>query len=244
MERVKIDSLQRAATLYPYVKGKRFYGVYPDYFLMDMPFGRDPYYHCLLGRKHMSEAMMTMDESIKPYAVCKECWDLMIRNFEEKCIVCGDYLEELRLDYQVQYPRDYRYRMHDGKCINAFASLVARTLGYDTGFLEGYPIPNAKLPYSWVLDSEANNSRTPIEMMGHLDYYPDVCCVSEPDIVCVCDYAKGTDTRVSQWDYPMDNQPPIIVKECGRSELPEPRPRMLPEPKIRMLPGPKSLKGF
>jgi hypothetical protein len=79
-----------------------------------------------------------------PRAMCPECYAAWIREVTEQCPVCGDYLENWRVNNQRHQPHEVSFRLHDGRCLDYFSLLSGKALGQRVGIIDeacayGYP---------------------------------------------------------------------------------------------------------
>lgn len=138
--------LTRLSAMVPFVQGRALQQLYPAQFMQNWPYHQVRPGCCInpvCGRQMFHEEMFPADKNT-PRAMCPECYSEWTSAVTEQCPVCGDYLENWRVDSQTHQPHEVTFRLHDGTCLDYFSLLSGKALGQSAGIIDeacayGYP---------------------------------------------------------------------------------------------------------
>ncbi|VBB45035.1 hypothetical protein TRIP_B350167 [uncultured Desulfatiglans sp.] len=142
-----------------YRKIKKLDKMFPAQFMEHIPYGTAQPGRCLICGKQMSHSEMHPSGRATPRATCESCYaqwaaDLSVT---ETCRVCGEYLEDSRMNQFRRNPREISNRLHDGRCMDYFAILSCKVLDEDMSWLVDDHIE----PLFGCIDAEFEEYRVP-----------------------------------------------------------------------------------
>ena len=138
--------LARLSAMAPFVQGRSLRQLYPAQFMQNWPYRQVRPGCCInpvCGRQMSHEEMFPAHKNT-PRAMCPECYAEWTSAVTEQCPVCGDYLENWRVEKQRHQPHEVTFRLHDGTCLDYFSLLSGKALGQRVGIIDeacayGYP---------------------------------------------------------------------------------------------------------
>ena len=117
----------------PYVRGRSLSELFPAHFMQNLPFNRIQQGCCIFCIRPMAYEEMFPPDRLTPRAICPECWAALTANISEACWVCGNYLEDWKINQQRIQLSELHFRIHGEKCGDYFSLCSAQGLGQHTG---------------------------------------------------------------------------------------------------------------
>jgi hypothetical protein len=118
----------------PKVRGKSLSQLFPQHFMDNLPYHKIKVGCCILDGRPMSRHEMEPDNKT-PRAICPDCYAKWTSQVTEICPICGESLPNNRVQVQREEPYEVALRIHDGKCLEYFATCSCKALDDDMTFL-------------------------------------------------------------------------------------------------------------
>jgi len=123
----------------PYLRDRWLIDVYPGQILERWPYRLVRKYHCI---RHecggpLTKEDMEMRGGVVPEAMHRWCYRDLIIGITDACFICGDWLEDEKLDDQKNEPGQIIHRLHTGAhhCMEYYSVISCKALGADMRFL-------------------------------------------------------------------------------------------------------------
>ena len=150
---IGIDLGTTFSAMAPFVQGRALRQLFSAQFMQNWPYHRVRPGCCInpvCGRQMSHEEMFPADKKT-PRAMCPDCYAEWTRTVTEHCPVCGDYLENWRVDNQIHQAHEVTFRLHDGRCLDYFSLLSGKALGQCSGIIdESYAYGPPQLQQGYV----------------------------------------------------------------------------------------------
>ena len=123
----------------PYLKGRWLADVYPPDILERWPYQNINQYHCIVpwcGQRLTPQEMMPKNGE-SPHAMHETCFAKLTSGVTDTCFICGDWLEDEKLDAQKSEPTQIFHRLHTGAhhCIEYYSVISCKAFGANMNFL-------------------------------------------------------------------------------------------------------------
>jgi hypothetical protein len=117
--------------LVPYLREKCLEDLFPKRFMNSFPYDSVLVHRCIVNGcgRPIDKREMFLDQNGFPSAICSSCFLEMTSRQTEECWVCGDSLEDWRLEMQKARPHDVDYKIHELRCRDYFSIVSVKAMG-------------------------------------------------------------------------------------------------------------------
>lgn len=123
----------------PYLKDRWLVDVYPNEILKRWPYQRIKKYHCVRPEcgEPLTKEDMVLQGNVIPHAMHEWCFADLTSGVTDACFMCGDWLEDQKLEAQKREPNRIFHRLHTGAhyCMEYFSVISCKAFGADMRFL-------------------------------------------------------------------------------------------------------------